>query len=97
VATRILHLSDLHFGAREDAAIRDAIGAFVAQSQPDLIVATGDLTHRGRGAQHDQAAAFLRGLGAPVVAVPGNNDIPLALPARFTQPWRQFERLWETT
>jgi len=97
VATRILHLSDLHFGAREDAAIRDAIGAFVAQSQPDLIVATGDLTHRGRGAQHDQAAAFLRGLGAPVVAVPGNHDIPLALPARFTQPWRQFDRLWETT
>lgn len=97
MATRILHLSDLHFGARDDAVIHDAIGVFVAQSRPDLIVATGDLTHRGRGAQHDQAAAFLRGLGAPVVAVPGNHDIPYALPARLTQPWREFDRLWETT
>lgn len=97
MATRILHLSDLHFGARDDAVIHDAIGDFVAQSRPDLIVATGDLTHRGRGAQHDQAAAFLRGLGAPVVAVPGNHDIPYALPARLTQPWREFDRRWETT
>lgn len=97
MATRILHLSDLHFGARDDAAIHDAIGGLVTQSQPELIVATGDLTHRGRPDQHDRAAAFLRGLGAPVVAVPGNHDIPYAPPARFTRPWREFDRLWGTT
>ncbi|MGH7622430.1 MAG: metallophosphoesterase family protein [Gemmatimonadaceae bacterium] len=95
--TRILHLSDLHFGARDDPAIQEAIGAFAARTQPELIVATGDLTHRGRSAQHDHAAAFLRGLGAPVVAVPGNHDIPYSFPARFTHPWREFDRLWETT
>ena len=97
MATRILHLSDLHFGARNDAAIHDEIAAFVAQSQPGLIIATGDLTHRGRPDQHDHAATFLRGLGAPVVAVPGNHDIPYGLPARVTQPWREFDRLWGTT
>jgi 3',5'-cyclic AMP phosphodiesterase CpdA len=97
VITRILHFSDLHFGARDDPAFHQAIGAFVAQAQPELIVATGDLTNRGRPAQHDRAAAFLRGLGAPVVAVPGNHDIPYTFPARFTRPWRQFDRLWETT
>jgi 3',5'-cyclic AMP phosphodiesterase CpdA len=97
VATRILHLSDLHFGARDDAAIHEEIGAFVAQTQPGLIIATGDLTHRGRADQHDRAAAFLRGLGAPVMAVPGNHDIPYSLPARVTRPWREFERLWATT
>jgi 3',5'-cyclic AMP phosphodiesterase CpdA len=97
VITRILHFSDLHFGARDDPAFQQAIGAFAAQAQPELIVATGDLTNRGRPAQHDRAAAFLRGLGAPVVAVPGNHDIPYTLPARFTRPWRQFDRLWETT
>ena len=95
--TRILHFSDLHFGARDDPAFQQAIGAFAAQAQPELIVATGDLTNRGRPAQHDRAAAFLRGLGAPVVAVPGNHDIPYTFPARFTRPWRQFDRLWETT
>jgi 3',5'-cyclic AMP phosphodiesterase CpdA len=97
VITRILHFSDLHFGARDDPAFQQAIGAFAAQAQPELIVATGDLTNRGRPAQHDRAAAFLRGLGAPVVAVPGNHDIPYTFPARFTRPWRQFDRLWVTT
>jgi 3',5'-cyclic AMP phosphodiesterase CpdA len=97
VITRILHLSDLHVGTRDDAAIHEAIAAFVARTQPELIVATGDLTHRGRPAQHDRAAAFLRGLGAPVVAVPGNHDIPYSFPARFAQPWREFDRVWETT
>jgi 3',5'-cyclic AMP phosphodiesterase CpdA len=97
VITRILHFSDLHFGARDDPAFQQAIGAFAAQVQPELIVATGDLTNRGRPAQHDRAAAFLRGLGAPVVAVPGNHDIPYTFPARSTRPWRQFDRLWETT
>jgi 3',5'-cyclic AMP phosphodiesterase CpdA len=90
-------LSDLHFGARDDAAIHKAIGAFVTQSEPELIVATGDLTHRGRAAEHDRAAAFLRGLGVPVVTVPGNHDIPYSFPARFMQPWREFDRVWETT
>jgi 3',5'-cyclic AMP phosphodiesterase CpdA len=97
VITRILHLSDLHIGARDDAAIHEGIGAFVATTQPELIVATGDLTHRGRAPQHDRAAAFLRGLGAPVVAVPGNHDIPYSFPGRFAHPWREFDRLWGTT
>jgi 3',5'-cyclic AMP phosphodiesterase CpdA len=97
VITRILHFSDLHVGARDDPAIGEAIREFAARTQPGLIIATGDLTHRGRAAQHDRAAAFLRGLGAPVVAVPGNHDIPYSFPARFSQPWREFDRLWETT
>ena len=69
----------------------------MARAEPELIVATGDLTHRGRAAQHDRAATFLRSLGTPVVAVPGNHDIPYSFPARFTHPWREFDRLWETT
>jgi 3',5'-cyclic AMP phosphodiesterase CpdA len=31
------------------------------------------------------------------MAVPGNHDIPLLPPARFTRPWREFERQWKTT
>jgi 3',5'-cyclic AMP phosphodiesterase CpdA len=97
VITRILHLSDLHVGAGDDPEIHQAVTAFVARTQPGLIVATGDLTHRGRPGQHDRAAAFLRGLGAPVVAVPGNHDIPYSFPARFSRPWREFDRRWATT
>ena len=68
--------------------------ALIEQIQPDLIVATGDLTHRGRRDQHERAAALLRSLGPPVVAVPGNHDIPYRFPARFTRPWQEFERQW---
>jgi 3',5'-cyclic AMP phosphodiesterase CpdA len=97
VVTRILHFSDLHFGGRGDDAFARSVAAFVTRMEPQLIVATGDLTHRGRAAQHDRAAAFLRGLGPPVVAIPGNHDIPYSFPARFTRPWHEFDRVWGTT
>jgi 3',5'-cyclic AMP phosphodiesterase CpdA len=98
VPARILHVSDLHVGTREALEVEQALGALVSRLQPALIVATGDLTHRGRRDQHERAAAFLRGLGrAGVVAVPGNHDIPYSFPARFTRPWAEFNRLWETT
>jgi 3',5'-cyclic AMP phosphodiesterase CpdA len=95
--TRILHFSDLHFGAPEDAVLEHAMPDLLRRIEPDLVVATGDLTHRGRAAQHDRAAAFLRGLGPPVVAIPGNHDIPYSFPARFSRPWGEFERVWDTT
>jgi 3',5'-cyclic AMP phosphodiesterase CpdA len=97
VAARILHVSDLHVGKREDAAVERGLGELVDRLAPDLIVATGDLTHRGRRDQHERAAAQLRRLGPPVVAVPGNHDIPYTFPARFTKPWDEFERIWQTT
>jgi 3',5'-cyclic AMP phosphodiesterase CpdA len=97
VAARILHVSDLHMGTREDKDVAVALASFSARIQPDLVVATGDLTHRGQREQHERAAALLRGLGPPVVAVPGNHDIPYAFPARFAHPWAEFERLWGTT
>src|SRR5262249_28793722 len=28
--------------------------------------------------------------------VPGNHDIPSTFPARFTSPWAEFERVWDT-
>jgi 3',5'-cyclic AMP phosphodiesterase CpdA len=97
VLTRILHLSDLHFGARDDPVLEGALGRLVERAEPELVIASGDLTHRGRRDQHERAAAFLRRLDLPVVAVPGNHDIPYTFPARFTRPWREFDREWRTT
>ena len=96
MAARILHLSDLHTGTREDPRVEAALAALVERVSPELIVASGDLTHRGRRVQHERAHAFLRSLGPPVLAVPGNHDVPYT-PARFTRPWAEFERVWETT
>jgi 3',5'-cyclic AMP phosphodiesterase CpdA len=97
VNTRILHFSDLHIGATGDPVLEHGIPDLLQRVEPDLVVATGDLTHRGTAAQHDRAAAFLRGLGPDVVAIPGNHDIPYSFPARFSRPWAEFERVWETT
>jgi 3',5'-cyclic AMP phosphodiesterase CpdA len=97
VPLRLLHLSDLHTGTLEDPAVERAVTLLIERTQPELIVASGDLTHRGRREQHARAAAFLRRLGPPVLAIPGNHDIPWAFPARFTRPFREFERHWETT
>jgi len=96
VATRILHVSDLHFGAGDDPELGEALAGLLARVAPDLVIASGDLTNRGRRGEHERAAAFLRRLGPPVLAVPGNHDIPYTLPARFTTPWREFERQWQT-
>jgi 3',5'-cyclic AMP phosphodiesterase CpdA len=84
-------------GTPEDPAVEQALAGLVGRLDPDLIVASGDLTHRGRREQHEEAARFLRSLGAPVLAIPGNHDMPYTFPARFTRTFAEFERQWETT
>jgi 3',5'-cyclic AMP phosphodiesterase CpdA len=95
--TRLLHISDLHVGTREAPEVETSLAALIERAEPELVVASGDLTHRGRPDQHAAAAAFLRALGPPVLAVPGNHDIPYTFPGRFTKTFDEFERQWETT
>jgi 3',5'-cyclic AMP phosphodiesterase CpdA len=97
VPTRVLHLSDLHFGAGDDAAIERGAPVLIERFEPELVIASGDLSHRGREDQLARAAGFLRGLERPVLAIPGNHDIPYTFPARFTRSFREFERQWGTT
>lgn len=95
--TRLLHLSDLHVGTHEQPRLEPGLAELIAQIDPELIVASGDLTHRGRAEQHDRAADFLQSLGRPILAVPGNHDIPYTPFARFARTHEQFERRWQTT
>jgi 3',5'-cyclic AMP phosphodiesterase CpdA len=97
MATRLLHISDLHVGSEEAPRVESALAKLIGRVEPELIVASGDLTHRGRRAQHELAAAFLRSLECPLLVIPGNHDIPYTLPARFTRTFVEFERQWKTT
>ena len=97
MSTRVLHVSDLHFGRNDRPEALEALGRLVEEARPELVIASGDLTHRGLRSQHERAADFLRGLELPLVTIPGNHDIPYTFPKRFTRPWHEFERLWETT
>jgi len=96
VTARLLHVSDLHVGAHEEPEVEQALARLVERVEPQLVVASGDLSHRGRPGQLERAATFLRSLGPPVLAVPGNHDLPHT-PARFVRPWTPFEGVWETT
>ena len=93
---RLLHVSDLHTGTHEEPDVERALARLAERLQPQLVVASGDLAHRGRRGQLERAAALLRSLGPPVLAVPGNHDLPYT-PARLVRPWAEFERVWETT
>ena len=72
-----------------------ALAALVERVAPELVVASGDLTHRSRRAQHERAARLLHGFGLPVLAVPGNHDIPWA-PSRLIRPFAEFDRVWHS-
>jgi 3',5'-cyclic AMP phosphodiesterase CpdA len=96
VNARLLHVSDLHTGAHEEREVERALARLTERLEPQLVVASGDLAHRGRRAQLERAAELLRSLGPPVLAVPGNHDLPYT-PARFVRPWAEFERVWKTT
>ena len=97
MATRILHVSDLHTGTTEDAAIAPALTTLVERVGPELVVCTGDVTHRNRREQHVKAAALLRGLGPPLLVIPGNHDIPRMPPGRFTATFSEFRQEWPET
>jgi len=96
VRARLLHVSDLHAGTHEEPEVERALARLVERIEPQLVVASGDLAHRGRRAQLERAAELLRALGPPVLAVPGNDDLPYTA-ARLFRPWAEFERVWETT
>lgn len=87
---RIAHISDLHFGRHEErtvAALEDSL----RREQPAVIAVSGDLTQRARPREFARARAFIDGLSAPVVVVPGNHDVPLYdVWRRFTAPLERF-------
>jgi len=73
---RAIHISDVHAG-RQDERIVEELLLDIAQLEPDVVLAGGDFTQRSRISQWKTAAAWLSRIGAPVLAVPGNHDIPL--------------------
>ena len=74
-----------------------AVATLLERTRPELIVASGDLAHRGLREQLASATSLLRSFGVPVLAVPGNHDLPYTFPKRFTHPFAEFERFWGTT
>jgi 3',5'-cyclic AMP phosphodiesterase CpdA len=88
--TRILHLSDPHFGAANPTAA-EAFLAQAAELEPDLTVLSGDLTMRARRSEMSAARDFVNRLPIPHFLIPGNHDIP-AINHPLHRFFRPFER-----
>jgi 3',5'-cyclic AMP phosphodiesterase CpdA len=87
---RLFHVSDLHFG-REDRAALGWFAGLVHDEKPDAIICTGDLTMRARKAEFAAAGDWLKRLGVPVTVEPGNHDLPYFNPlARLLDPYRRY-------
>ena len=97
---RLIHLSDLHFGAHDPELVR-GVERKVAEAKPDLVVISGDFTQRARTEQFQEACQFLerlRDAGHEVLAVPGNHDVPLYdVLRRFLSPLTRYMRYIDDT
>ncbi|KGD95927.1 DNA repair exonuclease [Achromobacter sp. RTa] len=90
--TRILHLSDTHFGTERKPVVEAALD-LARELAPDLVVLSGDITQRARRGQFAAARKFIERLSLPVLAVPGNHDIPLFnVFARALNPYGNYKR-----
>lgn len=90
---RLFHVSDIHFGAEDSAALA-WFADCVHREQPDAVIVTGDLTMRARAREFAAAGAWLSGLGCPVTVEVGNHDLPYFNPlARVFRPYARHDRL----
>ena len=95
---RLFHVSDLHFGCEDEAAI-GWFAETVRAERPDAVIVTGDLTMRARRREFEAAGEWLRSLDVPITVEVGNHDLPYFNPlARFLRPYgryRAVERMIE--
>jgi 3',5'-cyclic AMP phosphodiesterase CpdA len=85
--TVIAHISDLHFGAHDPVIVAGLVAELNAEP-PDLVAISGDLTQYARRREYALARRFIDSLRSPVLAVPGNHDLPqFNLPQRFADPY----------
>src|SRR5437764_6260030 len=97
---RLLHLSDLHFGAHDEDLVQ-AVERKVDKLKPDLVIISGDFTQRAKTDEFKDACAFLdrlREAGHEVLGVPGNHDVPLyAVLRRLLTPLTRYRRFIDET
>lgn len=87
MTTRILHISDLHFGPPFVPGVAEVLLETIPSLDPDAIVVSGDLTQRAKRHQFEEARQFFdRMPKLPMLVIPGNHDVAL---------WRVFERFFK--
>ncbi len=92
MSLRLAHISDIHFGGENAAAVASARD-HLNDGRFDLVVVTGDLTRFAEIDEFKRAADWLARLRAPKLVTPGNHDAPyLAWGERVFRPFRRYEQ-----
>jgi len=87
---RLFHLSDIHFGLEDKAALA-WVKREIARVRPAAVAITGDLTMRARHREFDAAVEWISALDVPVTVEVGNHDLPyFNLIERFLDPYRRI-------
>ena len=91
---RIAHLSDIHFGCENKAAVAGVTGWLHAE-KPDLIAITGDITRAGTLEEFAAARDWVDALPSKPLMTPGNHDVPYYSAARrLFDPWSRYEAVF---
>ena len=88
---RLVQISDCHLSGDKEQLFRginphltlQRVMERIHQAQPDLLLASGDLSEDGSAASYRLLQDQLRMPGVPVLALPGNHDDPQALAEAF--------------
>jgi Icc protein len=92
-AFRLVQISDCHLpvsadtpyrGLRADTGLEQVLAA-VADWQADALLVTGDLSEDASEASYQRLAARIADLNIPVMAIPGNHDLPVLMQRYFPQ------------
>ncbi len=88
--TTLFHISDLHFGLENPAALA-WVADCVRREAPAAVLVTGDLTMRARSREFAAACGWIGALDVPVTVEVGNHDLPyFNLVERFLDPYRRI-------
>jgi len=89
----VMQISDTHFGT-EQADVIEALLRMFGEEKPELVILSGDITQRARRSQFAAARAFADRLApTPLLAIPGNHDIPLLnMGMRLLAPYANYSR-----
>jgi 3',5'-cyclic AMP phosphodiesterase CpdA len=72
----IVQISDLHFGSDFQDQYMENIVNYIKENNPDVVICTGDIIHKGRIAQYKGISPYLKKIKelTNFLAIPGNHD-----------------------
>ena len=90
MTVRLLHLSDIHFGAENREAVAATVD-FARRERFDLMIVSGDITQSGSLPEFALAAEWLAAFPGSRLCTPGNHDTPwMGLVDRVVRPFNDY-------